>query len=64
MIEVWLEEVDLLNKRNFEFERNMRNTRRLQEKTFLAPVIGMICVQKALFGEDVLVNVRVTVEWE
>lgn len=50
MIEVWLEEVDMTNKRNFEFERTMRNTRKLQEKTFTDTVIGMMCVRKALFG--------------
>jgi len=48
----------------FEFERATKNTYRFQEKASGEPSIGMLYVQKALFGSKEPKKVKVTVEWE
>ena len=55
-----------MNKKEieFEFERATKNTYRFQEKGAGNPVIGVLYVQKSVFGSNEPKKLKVTVEWE
>ena len=55
-----------MNKKeiDFEFERTTKNTYRFQEKSVGNPVIGVLYVQKSVFGSKEPKALKVTVEWE
>lgn len=55
-----------MNKKEIEFEveKATKNTYRFHEKSSGTPVIGMLYVQKSLFGAKEPKGVKVTLEWE
>jgi hypothetical protein len=55
-----------MNKKeiDFEFERATKNTYRFQEKATGEPSIGILYVQKSVFGSNEPKKLKVTMEWQ